>query len=108
MKRLAIATLVVALGCGIAMAQDKPATDKPAAPKTTEKAKDAGCCMDKAKAKDAGCMDKAKDAGCGESTGCCGDMKSSKDKKAEKSQKSTKTTTTEAAKPEAAKPAKVN
>jgi hypothetical protein len=87
MKRLAIATLVVALSFGITMAQDKPATDKPAAPKTTEKAKDAGC---------------------GESTGCCGEMKSSKDKKAEKSQKSTKKTTTEAAKPEAAKPAKVN
>lgn len=96
MKRLAIATLVVALSFGIAMAQDKPATNKPAAPRTTQKAKDSGC-MDKAK--DAGCVDKARDAGCGESTGCCGEMKSSKDKKAAKSPQPTKKATTGAAKP---------
>jgi hypothetical protein len=78
MKRLAIATLVVALSFGIAVAQDKPAADKPAAPKTTEKAKDAGC---------------------GESTGCCGEMKSSKDKKAVKAQKPATKTADKTAKP---------
>jgi len=78
MKRLAVATLVVALSFGIAMAQDKPATDKPAAPKTTEKAKDAGCA---------------------ETAGCCGEMKGAKDKKAAKSQKSTQKSAEKAAKP---------
>ncbi|MBP1654182.1 MAG: hypothetical protein H6Q28_738 [Bacteroidetes bacterium] len=87
MKRLAIATLVVALGFGFAMAQDKPATDKPAAPKATEKAKDAGC------------GEKAKDAGCVEMTGCCGESKSSKDKKAVKSQKPAPKPAQEAAQP---------
>ena len=78
MKRLAIATLVVALSFAVAVAQDKPATDKPAAPKTTEKAKDAGC---------------------GEPAGCCGGMKSSKDKKAVKSQKQAQKPAQETAKP---------
>lgn len=79
MKRLAIAMLVVALSFGIALAQDKPATDKPAAPPTTEKAKDAGC---------------------GESAGCCGEMKNSKGKKAMKGQKSPTKTAEKTAKPE--------
>ena len=78
MKRLAVATLVVALSFGVALGQDKPATDKPAAPKTEEKGKDAGC---------------------GEASGCCGMSKSSKNKDAKKAEKPAQKPGDKAAKP---------